>query len=71
MLIALVDYTPWGNALFGTAPIPAAVWRFIVPFALGMVALEGLRKWLLRRRFNRPATETSLPGSPSQAPAQS
>ncbi|MEQ1862968.1 MAG: cation-transporting P-type ATPase [Chthoniobacteraceae bacterium] len=63
VLIALIDYTPWGNALFGTAPIPAAVWRFIVPFALGMVALEELRKWLLRARFSRPATETSQPGS--------
>ena len=48
LLIALIDYTPWGNALFGTAPIPLAVWLFIIPFALGMLALEELRKWLVR-----------------------
>ena len=52
MLIALIDYTPWGNALFGTAPIPAAVWLFIIPFAFGMLALEELRKWLVRSREN-------------------
>ena len=39
LLIALIDYTPWGHALFGTAPIPLAVWLFILPFALGMLAL--------------------------------
>jgi sodium/potassium-transporting ATPase subunit alpha len=49
-LIALIDYTPWGNDLFGTAPIAAAVWLFIIPFAFGMVALEELRKWFVRSR---------------------
>jgi magnesium-transporting ATPase (P-type) len=53
-LIILIDYTPWGNSLFGTAPIPAAVWLFIIPFALGMLALEELRKWLVRARPSRP-----------------
>ena len=56
VLIALIDYTPWGNALFGTAPIPVAVWLFIIPFALGMLALEELRKWLVRARPSRPTT---------------
>ncbi|MCE9611495.1 MAG: cation-transporting P-type ATPase [Chthoniobacter sp.] len=49
-LIALIDYTPWGNALFGTAPIPPAVWLFIVPFAIAMVACEEMRKWIIRPR---------------------
>ena len=49
VLILLIDYAPWGNLLFGTAPISATVWLFIAPFAFGMVALEELRKWLLRR----------------------
>jgi calcium-translocating P-type ATPase len=56
VLIALIDYTPWGNALFGTAPIPLAVWLSIIPFTLGMVALEELRKWLVRARPIRPTT---------------
>jgi sodium/potassium-transporting ATPase subunit alpha len=49
-LILLIDYTPWGSAVFGTAPISLAVWLFIVPFAFGMLALEELRKWFARSR---------------------
>jgi magnesium-transporting ATPase (P-type) len=47
-IILLVDYTPWGNAVFRTAPISAAAWLFVMPFGLAMLALEELRKWLLR-----------------------
>jgi magnesium-transporting ATPase (P-type) len=49
-LILLIDYTPWGNRIFGTAPISAEVWLFVIPFAVGMLVLEELRKWLIRRR---------------------
>ena len=49
-LIALIDYTPWGNALFGTAPLRPVVWLFIVPFALAMLVLEEARKWIVRSR---------------------
>ncbi len=49
VLILLIDYTPWGNALFGTAPLAAEVWLFIVPFGLGMLLLEEGRKALVRR----------------------
>ena len=56
LLIALIVYTPWGHALFGTASIELVVWLFIIPFALGMVALEELRKWLVRARSSRPTT---------------
>ena len=38
------------------APIALVVWLFIIPFALSMLALEELRKWLLRSRPKRPAT---------------
>ncbi len=48
-LILTIVYTPWGNALFGTAPIDTAVWLFTLPFALGMLLLEEFRKWLVRR----------------------
>ncbi len=49
VLILLIDYTPWGNMIFGTAPIPLSAWLFILPFALGMTALEELRKWISRK----------------------
>jgi hypothetical protein len=50
-LILLIDYTPWGNLILGTAPIPGEVWLFVIPFAAGMLALEELRKWIVRRSF--------------------
>jgi calcium-translocating P-type ATPase len=50
LLILAIDYTPWGNLLFGTAPLPARIWLFAVPFALGMLVLEEVRKQLVRVR---------------------
>lgn len=49
VLILLIDYSPWGNAIFATAPLNEEVWLFIIPFALGMLLLEELRKWIVRR----------------------
>jgi calcium-translocating P-type ATPase len=48
-LIVLIDYTPWGNVIFGTAPIAAQAWFFVIPFGILLLALEELRKWLVRR----------------------
>lgn len=53
ILILLIDYTPWGNLVFGTAPIAVEVWLFVIPFALGMLMLEELRKWLIRKASPR------------------
>ncbi len=60
-LIALIDYTPWGNALFGTAPIPLSVWLFIIPFVLGMIALEEMRKWWVRSGAGQSIAPASSP----------
>ncbi|MEW5756278.1 MAG: cation-transporting P-type ATPase [Pseudomonadota bacterium] len=49
ILILLIGYTPLGNLIFGTAPLDAAVWLFIIPFALVLLILEELRKRLLPR----------------------
>ncbi len=48
VLILAIDYTPWGNVIFGTAPISGSVWLYVMPFAIGLVALEELRKRLVR-----------------------
>ena len=53
--VLLIDDTPWGNALFGTASLPWSVWLFIIPFALAMLTLEDLRKWLVRSHPSSPA----------------
>jgi sodium/potassium-transporting ATPase subunit alpha len=47
-LIFLIVYTPWGNALIGTAPLPLAAWLVVLPFAAGLFILEELRKRILR-----------------------
>jgi magnesium-transporting ATPase (P-type) len=52
-LILMICYTAWGNVIFGTAPIGGRVWLFMVPFAVGLLVLEELRKWLVRRRRAR------------------
>jgi calcium-translocating P-type ATPase len=49
ILILLIDYTPAGNALFGTLPIAANVWVLLIPCAFIMLTLEELRKWWCRR----------------------
>jgi calcium-translocating P-type ATPase len=53
-LLLLIVYTPWGNAVFGTAPPPASSWLCIIPFALVMVLLEEGRKWCVRRQLAEP-----------------
>jgi sodium/potassium-transporting ATPase subunit alpha len=54
LLLLLIDYTPWGNALFGTAPLGIEVWLFIVPFGIGMLLLEELRKAVVRSAGSPP-----------------
>jgi len=46
LLLGIIDYTPWGNLIFGTAPLDNKVWLFVIPLALMMLALEEMRKWL-------------------------
>lgn len=55
LLLLLIDYTPWGNAFFGTAPLGAEVWLFIIAFMPSMLLAEELRKVVLRRMANNKA----------------
>jgi magnesium-transporting ATPase (P-type) len=48
-IILFIDYTAWGNHLFGTAPLDAATWLYMLPFAAAMLLLEEGRKLLLRK----------------------
>ena len=49
-LILAIDYTPLGQALFGTAPIGYQAWLVVLPFAAGMLLLDEVGKALRRRR---------------------
>ena len=44
-LILVIIYTPWGQMIFGTAPLPLSVWLFMLPFGVAMLLLEEMRKW--------------------------
>ncbi len=69
LLLLLIDYTSWGNALFGTAPLGAEVWPFIISFAFGMLLLEELRKAAVRRRqWKRNISAFSPPPRPPVPP---
>ncbi|MDP1653994.1 MAG: cation-transporting P-type ATPase [Rhodocyclaceae bacterium] len=48
MLLLFIVYTPWGNHLFGTAPLAGDVWLFALPFALLLGVAEEARKALRR-----------------------
>jgi magnesium-transporting ATPase (P-type) len=62
-LILLIAYTPWGNAVFGTAPIATEVWLFMLPFAGAMLAAEEARKAFVRRRPLPARRNRSVRGS--------
>jgi magnesium-transporting ATPase (P-type) len=65
-LILVIDCTPIGNAVFGTAPIPLVAWLFSLPFAFALLALEEFRKWLVRHFLKPiPACLTHLRHEPA------
>ena len=54
-LIFLIDYTPWGNLVFGTFRIGMEVWLYAIPFMLAMLVLEEIRKRVAKNaRRNKP-----------------
>jgi len=54
--LLLINYTPWGNLLLETAAVPVELWLFLLPFAAGMIGLEELRKWFVRRSLRARST---------------
>lgn len=49
LLLILIDYTPWGNLIFGTASLDALTWFIIIPMTLVILGLEKFRKFLVRK----------------------
>ncbi len=48
-LLALIVYTPLGNRVLGTMPLPWWAWLPLIAGAIGLLAAEELRKLLVRR----------------------
>ncbi|MDD5028711.1 MAG: cation-transporting P-type ATPase, partial [Rhodoferax sp.] len=59
VLLLLILYNPWGNTLFGTAPLGWATWLLVLPLALLMGLLEegrkAWRRWSLGQLARRNA----------------
>ena len=53
LMLLLIIYTPWGQALFGTAPLGLNVWLLALPLALAMGLLEEARKAVVRWSLKR------------------
>jgi len=59
LLLLLIDYTPWCNALFGAAPTGADVWLYIIAFMPGMLLIEELRKRVVRKMTRRKSSDNT------------
>ncbi len=53
VVLAAIVWTPAGNALFGTAPLPLPYLLWLAPIPLAMILLEETRKALMRRYRSR------------------
>jgi sodium/potassium-transporting ATPase subunit alpha len=49
LLQLFIVYHPFGNKIFGTAPISLSVWLVLIPFSIILLAAEELRKFYIRR----------------------
>ncbi|HEY3307190.1 MAG TPA: cation-transporting P-type ATPase [Desulfuromonadaceae bacterium] len=49
LLAAFIIYTPLGNSLFACAPIDAAVWLLLIPFAMLLLITDETRKFFVKR----------------------
>jgi len=54
LLQLFIVYHPFGNKIFGTAPINVNVWLILIPFSIGLLAAEELRKFYVRRCNPQP-----------------
>lgn len=50
LLLALIVYTPLGQGIFGTGPLPLWIWPLLLIGAAGLLLTEEGRKYVLRRR---------------------
>jgi len=50
LLSVFIIYHPLGNSIFGTAPLGLDVWLILIPFSIGLLLAEELRKTYVRRR---------------------
>jgi sodium/potassium-transporting ATPase subunit alpha len=52
ILLLVLIYTPFGNWILGTSPLPAWVWPPLIVGAIGLLLAEELRKFIVARYFS-------------------
>jgi magnesium-transporting ATPase (P-type) len=52
ILLLIINYVPWARSFLGTAPVLHEIWPLLVALAVGMLILDELRKWLVRKRLH-------------------
>jgi magnesium-transporting ATPase (P-type) len=53
VLAWLIIYTPFGNDIFGCAPIGPHLWLLLAPFALLLLGADETRKYFVRHSGHR------------------
>jgi calcium-translocating P-type ATPase len=61
LLLAFISYHPWGNLIFGTAPLSLKAFLFIAPCVVIMILCEEVRKALVRSRIARKSASPNPP----------
>jgi sodium/potassium-transporting ATPase subunit alpha len=49
LLLLFIVYEPFARRIFGTAPVDLTVWLALIPFGVGLLLAEELRKFYVRR----------------------
>ena len=59
VVLALIIYTPWGNTIFGTSPLPAWIFGPLALGAMALLAAEEGRKFIVKKFTNSRAGKVS------------
>ncbi len=68
VLASIINYTLLGQRLLDTAPVPAGLWPLLIGCALAMLAVEELRKSIVRRWLRREPSVTRVNSGLRKAP---
>ena len=53
IVLLVINYTTWLKTLLGTYPLEEHVLAIAIAFAIGMLAIEELRKWYVRKIYDK------------------
>ncbi len=54
VISVFIIYHPWGNKVFGTAPLEPKLWLFLLPFGIILLIAEEIRKLIAKKFGSSP-----------------